>query len=551
MLIPHVNIFIEQVQKLRLPYPGEQPSQGYYKPFIADNRFMKFKLSDACISCEVEFNTDQITQTGKVTISRKFLDKISKTIKANATNSDDFTFNAIGNLIERGDRIKITTGYEWLDKGQIYNVDKLIFTGFVSKINYSNIVELSIEDFSFVLKNTSIARYKKYFPTEETFKNGEYDTTKKGNSLEDMINIIFQNSTWNGMPLSYFSKVRVDNSRVGVGKWVINYEASIFQFLEELRSKYKLQIFCVPDVIISPEGGTIFDLNNQEMPGKLKIYDETFVFHLGITQYYERNKSFLHVFQNGKYKDMETSAYGIKHGDKWIAQNTKIFDIQGNVINNDLIFKDKNEFNIKLIAYGAVKEVSGERTKKGVLKKKQLRVLPTKDENGNDFIGSVGGDVRTNFFFPPVDSGTTNSAQTNMDYPDLKRYYINTTTHEEIQFPENVIPTGWNESTQGRIVLRSQILREQAQQQYHKLNASNLSGTITIFGMPFIEHGDIVEIMDIYNNEPTNINGRQFLVKGVKSSWGTSEGLRQDISLDYSYQSLSDEEKTKLNSGLY
>ena len=160
----------------------------------------------------------------------------------------------------------------------------------------------------------------------------------------------------------------------------------------------------------------------------------------------------------------------------------------------------------------------------------------------NDFIGFKGGEVRTQIVYPPVDEGGT--------FKDIKKYYVSIKTHKEILFHGNTIPNGWNEKTQGKIVLRSDSVRKNAENVYHKLNSTNLSGTIETFGLPYVKHGDIVELRDKYNDEVTDIDGKKFLVKGVKTSFGTS-GLRQSIMLDYSYESLTEKEKEDLNNGKY
>ena len=575
MLKPIINIYLDQIEKFHLAaeYEGKtnrlkQMIEG--GEYYGDGRKAQLYFGNVISSGEVNINVDNMTQTGKLVFSRKLIDNLTNQInngyysqdrqkledkmislraqqkeledKGLPTDAVDveivqtnnelskIPLNSVSNVVERGDAVVIEVGYEWYDGENVRIELQPIFSGFISTINYGNPVEIDLEDFMFVLKNTSVPtttwKTNSFGGDDEIplWTNGEYDTSADGNSLEKMINLIFANSQWNNLWLDKFISVRTDQSKTSVGKWVINGNVSIMQFLEEIKNKCKLNVFNVHEIATTE---IVSALNSSE-----KIPIKTFFnyLHCGIIKYYENNYSTLQA--DGTYE----------------ATNPIIFDFQDNIIDKNLEYKNINDVKIKLVAYSALKEKTGNKTKAtknkpSVEKTKTIRVLPALDSNGNDFIGEVGGDVRTLYFFPPEGEGG--------EYVDMKRYYVDPTSKKEVQFPGNTITAGWNENTQGAIKLRSATLRKQAEQQYHKLNSTSVSGSFTTFGMPFVKHGDIVQLKDKYNGVETDINDQQFLVKGVKTTFGASIGLRQEIMLDYSYKSLTTEEKKDLNAGKF
>ena len=592
MLRVIINVYIEQIQKWTLYGDNIDNSIGPVKmingkQYQGDGRNRQLYFPNIITEGECNFNVDNMTQSAKLVFSRVVVDnlisqlnngikvsqkRISKledektTLQAEVaillsnltelkeyerddviakintknqqvdvlTKSIDFILkdtNSTGNVIERGDAVIIETGYEW-NEGPFDNTGKVtvrrevkpIYAGFISKINYNNPIEIELEDFSFILKNVSVPtekiyksgeKYKWTFTTknEPLWVNGEYDTSAKGNSVAKMINTMLSNTVWNNILLSDYMNVKSDDNNTSVGKWVINGSVSIMQFLEEIKSKCKLTIFNIPTYT---EKNIVSVLH----PGEFVLLKNFFNnLHVGIVKYYPGN-------------------YSIKKGNLWVAATPIIFDFQHNIIDKNLEYRTKDDVKIKLIAYGAVTERSGVMTKgsknvPSVEKKKEYRVLPSL-ENGVDFIGDIGGDVRTLYFFPPEGEGST--------YNDLEKYYIDPNTNEEKQFfskvPDNV-----------KIILRSKTLRKQATQQYRKLNSTSILGSFTTFGYPFVDPGNIIQFKDSYKEEQTSVDGKQFMVKGVRTFFGVSTGLRQEIFLDYQYDTLTDDEKIDLNKG--
>lgn len=63
-----------------------------------------------------------------------------------------------------------------------------------------------------------------------------------------------------------------------------------------------------------------------------------------------------------------------------------------------------------------------------------------------------------------------------------------------------------------------------------------LTGSFTTFGIPYVKHGDVINIA---NGVLPEMNGL-YMVKEVNYHGGFSEGLKQDITLDYKIDSLND-----------
>lgn len=72
-------------------------------------------------------------------------------------------------------------------------------------------------------------------------------------------------------------------------------------------------------------------------------------------------------------------------------------------------------------------------------------------------------------------------------------------------------------------------VREQATNMLNELSQDKMSGSITTFGVPFIQKCDIVALKDDYKKER---NGKRFYVDGVDYSFSTN-GCRQKITLGY------------------
>lgn len=65
---------------------------------------------------------------------------------------------------------------------------------------------------------------------------------------------------------------------------------------------------------------------------------------------------------------------------------------------------------------------------------------------------------------------------------------------------------------------------------------NGLSGTFTTFGVPFVKHGDVINLVHPILPE---VNG-MYMCKNVEYSGGAEQGLRQTITLDFSIKSLDD-----------
>jgi hypothetical protein len=166
------------------------------------------------------------------------------------------------------------------------------------------------------------------------------------------------------------------------------------------------------------------------------------------------------------------------------------FKFQQNIISDDLEYMRKDDIVLSAVAKNTIEEETGKFTKDGLKKTKRTRleVLVT-FTNGSDtpsyFVASPGnpipaneGGERRTFFFP----GAKSIAELEQLAADqLKKYYY----------------TGFK-------------------------------GKFTTFGMPFIEFGNNIDLIDDVLPER---NGR-YKVKSVQRSGGIG-GLRQTIELDY------------------
>lgn len=166
------------------------------------------------------------------------------------------------------------------------------------------------------------------------------------------------------------------------------------------------------------------------------------------------------------------------------------FKFQYNIISDNLEYKRKDDITLSAVATNTIEVETGQYTKFGVpkTKKKRLEVLVT-FENGNE-------NARTTIAtrdqpLPPSDGGERRTL-----------HFMGANTTDEL------------------IKLATAELR--------KYYYTGLRGKFVTFGMPFVEVGNYINIIDPILPER---NGR-YLVRSVKYTGGV-QGLRQEIELDY------------------
>lgn len=150
-------------------------------------------------------------------------------------------------------------------------------------------------------------------------------------------------------------------------------------------------------------------------------------------------------------------------------RTTHQFEFQNNIISNNLDYQRADDVRIGIIAKSIVKFelVSLNSSGKKRTQHKQLEVR----------VGDMDGEVRTLFFW-----GVTSEAE----------------------------------------------LKKQALAKMPFIKYEGFRGSFTTFGLPFVKHGDLVQLV---NNKLPEMNGT-YLVKEVQTECGSSKGLRQTIFLD-------------------
>lgn len=173
-----------------------------------------------------------------------------------------------------------------------------------------------------------------------------------------------------------------------------------------------------------------------------------------------------------------------------IDSGKKVFKFQQNIISDSLEYKRRDDTVLSAVASNIIDESTGETTKDGhaKTKKKRLEVLVTfrnASDNPTVVVGSkekplppnTGGERRTLHFLGAKSTDELATLATN----ELRKYYYN-----------------------------------------------GLKGKFVTFGIPYVRHGDNIDILDAILPER---NGR-YKVKAVKYNGGVN-GLRQEIELDY------------------
>lgn len=173
------------------------------------------------------------------------------------------------------------------------------------------------------------------------------------------------------------------------------------------------------------------------------------------------------------------------------------FCTTSNIIDNNIELVYKDEYRVKVKAIGIQKtELNG--------KKKDIRVEET--------VGDFDGDLKT---WHCLDT-----------FPDA--YYDRGST----------------------TVKRSKTLREKALSILPKFKCDKAKGSITTFGYPKVRKGNIVKIIDptqkLKRVDTAWQSGLEFFVRSVTSTGGVL-GLRQNIELDFRYDTLTPEEIANYN----
>lgn len=173
-----------------------------------------------------------------------------------------------------------------------------------------------------------------------------------------------------------------------------------------------------------------------------------------------------------------------------VAAGKKVFTFQQNIITDSLDYRRKDDTILSAIATNTIEELTGKTTKDGQAKTRKIRleVLVT-FRNGSDtptvVVGSkdnpvppnTGGERRTLHFL----GATTTDELATLATNELKKYYY-----------------------------------------------TGLKGKFITFGIPYVKHGDNVDLLDAILPER---NGR-YKVKSVQYTGGV-DALRQEIELDY------------------
>jgi len=165
------------------------------------------------------------------------------------------------------------------------------------------------------------------------------------------------------------------------------------------------------------------------------------------------------------------------------TRKNHVFKFQHNIISDDLIYKRKDDVKIGVEIHTHQQVKGASRNKDGTFKTKKQKV-------------------------------------------DLFGYYDN---NELKIIPVNEKPTAFDGEirTINMMQMPYAQIKDYIAKQLNRLSYEGWRGTFTTFGLPRVNHGDIVQLIDDVIPER---NGR-YMVKGVNTSFGMN-GFRQDVSLD-------------------
>lgn len=184
------------------------------------------------------------------------------------------------------------------------------------------------------------------------------------------------------------------------------------------------------------------------------------------------------------YNDLYCSL--IVYNSKLKNTNDLIFNMQENIISSSLNFKSKEDTLVKIVAVGIFKSELES-------KKKEIRV--------EEVVGDIDGDIKTVHFLD--------------------------------NFSNAYFELGITDK------MRDESLRKKALALKPKFKMDKAEGSITTFGEPRVNPCNIITLQDRVN---IDIDNTKYLVKSVKRTGGVG-GYRQEIELDYRYDSLTDSER--------
>lgn len=172
------------------------------------------------------------------------------------------------------------------------------------------------------------------------------------------------------------------------------------------------------------------------------------------------------------------------------GQPRKVFKFQENIIEDQLDYKRKDDQILSAVATNTIEENTGQTTRDGQAKtrKKRLEVLVTFRNGSNTPEVIVGSKEKP---LPPNTGGERRTL-----------HFLGANTTAE--------------------------LATLAENELRKYYYTGLKGKFTAFGLPYVKHGDNVDILDPILPER---NGR-YKVKSVQYTGGIN-GLRQEIELDF------------------
>ena len=172
-----------------------------------------------------------------------------------------------------------------------------------------------------------------------------------------------------------------------------------------------------------------------------------------------------------------------------IAQPFPKFRFQYNIIEDDLEYQRKDDLQLSAVATNIIDEDTGKTTKDGHKKtrKKRLEVVVSFDKSGKNKVFVVEKGKKA----PPNTGGER-----------LTFHFLNAKTTDELV----------------------NLATEQLKKYYY----TGMKGKFKTFGLPFVKHGDHVDIIDPVLPERSG----RYVVKGVGYEGGIN-GLRQEIELDY------------------
>lgn len=173
-----------------------------------------------------------------------------------------------------------------------------------------------------------------------------------------------------------------------------------------------------------------------------------------------------------------------------VSAGKKVFRFQQNIISDNIEYKRKDDTILSAVAINTIEESTGQMTKDGQEKtrKKRLEVLVTFRGGSDKPTVIVGSKEKP---LPPNTGGERRTL-----------HFLGAKTTDE--------------------------LAKLAENELRKYYYTGLKGKFVTFGMPYVKHGDNIDILDAILPER---NGR-YKVKGVQYTGGVN-GLRQEIELDY------------------